>query len=84
MEVPIVTETNSMARGSRNSLGLKYVEQSPDIAEPSPVQNHVQQKKAKTVQQKRRAGEEVNERWVHCIGQCCRKKGLGLFVFVQS
>ncbi|KAL3818410.1 hypothetical protein ACJIZ3_004315 [Penstemon smallii] len=35
MEVPIVTETDSIASGSQNSLGLQYEESSLDMAQPS-------------------------------------------------
>ncbi|KAI3468432.1 hypothetical protein Pfo_025095 [Paulownia fortunei] len=36
MEVPIVTETGSIASGSQNSLGMQYEEVSLDMAQPSP------------------------------------------------
>lgn len=36
MEVPIVTETDSIASGSQNSLGMQYEESSLDMAQPSP------------------------------------------------
>ncbi|PIN00820.1 hypothetical protein CDL12_26680 [Handroanthus impetiginosus] len=36
MEVPIVTETDSIASGSPNSMGVQCEELSQDVAEPSP------------------------------------------------
>ncbi|KAK6158671.1 hypothetical protein DH2020_005985 [Rehmannia glutinosa] len=36
MEVPVVTETDSIASGSQNSMGMQYDELSLDMAQPSP------------------------------------------------
>ncbi|KAK4435677.1 protein KAKU4 [Sesamum alatum] len=39
MEVPIVTETDSIASGSQNSLAMQHEELSQDTAQPQPSQN---------------------------------------------